>query len=92
MRGEPRGAGAGKGGHPSNTKSAVSGRLSRSAAGLAIVGARYLALGMMLEYRYKVKGRDVTSRDYEWATHELDAIYASGRLVLPFTGLLLFGY
>lgn len=57
-----------------------------------IVEARYLAIGMLLEYRYKSGAREVRSEDYLWALSEVDAIYASGRLQLPFEGLLLFGY
>lgn len=57
-----------------------------------IVGARYLAIGMLLEYRYTSGGRPISGNDYEWALAEIDAIYASGRLQLPFEGVLLFGY
>ncbi|HTN79696.1 MAG TPA: hypothetical protein VMK16_08480 [Acidimicrobiales bacterium] len=53
-----------------------------------IVGARFLALGVMLEYRYAA-GATPSYRD----VHDLlDAVYASGRLALPFEGVLLFGY
>ncbi len=53
-----------------------------------IVGARFLALGVMLEYRYAT-GAAPSYRD----VHDLlDAVYASGRLELPFEGVLLFGY
>lgn len=57
-----------------------------------IVGAKYLVLGMLLEYRYRAAGKEVKGADYDWALHELDAVYASGRLGLPFDGVLLFGY
>ena len=57
-----------------------------------LIRARYLAVGMLLEYRYKSGKREVRSEDYIWALSEIDAIYASGRLQLPFEGLLLFGY
>lgn len=57
-----------------------------------IVGARYLAIGMLLEYRYSSSSKQITGNDHEWALAELDAIYASGRLRLPFDGVLLFGF
>jgi hypothetical protein len=57
-----------------------------------IVDARFLALGVMQEYRHKIGGKSVTVRSYEDARDQLDAIYASTRLQLPFEGVLLFGY
>jgi hypothetical protein len=57
-----------------------------------VVGARYFALGVMQEYRHMTGGKQVTVSSYREAKDQLDAIYASGRLVLPFDGLLLFGY
>lgn len=57
-----------------------------------IVGARYLALGVMREYRHKTSGRDTRVRSFDEIRDQLDAVYASGRLGLPFEGLLLFGY
>jgi hypothetical protein len=57
-----------------------------------IVGARYLAIGMCLEYRYKSKQKESKSPDYLWAINEVGAIFASGRLRLPFEGVLIFGY
>lgn len=57
-----------------------------------IVGARYLALGLMQEYRHLSGGKEISVSSYTEAKHQLDAIYASGRLGLPFEGLLLFGY
>lgn len=53
-----------------------------------IVEARYLILGVMTEYRYS-KG---TTHSYREARDLLEAVYASGRLALPFEGILLFGY
>jgi hypothetical protein len=53
-----------------------------------LVGVRYLALGVMLSY----SGKDVSVASYSEAHSILDAIYASGRLKLPFEGVLLFGY
>jgi len=57
-----------------------------------IVGARYLALGMMDKYIYSSGAKKLTSHDYEHSRDQLDAIYASGRLQLPFEGVLLIGY
>jgi hypothetical protein len=57
-----------------------------------IVGARYLALGVMREYRHKSGGKAMKVASYHEAHDQLDAIYASGRLKLPFEGVLLFGY
>jgi hypothetical protein len=57
-----------------------------------IVGARYLALGVMQEYRHQSGGHQVAVESYREAKDQLDAIYASGRLALPFERLLLFGY
>lgn len=57
-----------------------------------IVGVRYLALGVMIEYRHQSGGRPTAARSFHEAREQLDAIYASGQLRLPFEGLLLFGY
>ena len=53
-----------------------------------IVDADYLVLGMMLEYR---SGK-TTLRSYERTRDQIDAIFASDRLKLPFKGILLIGY
>jgi hypothetical protein len=54
-----------------------------------IQDADYLILGMRLSYSYgKVKNQN----DYAKAKEQLDAIYSSGRLTLPFKGILLFGW
>lgn len=53
-----------------------------------IVDADFLILGMMLEYR----SGHTTMRSYERTRDQIDAIYASERLKLPFTGILLVGY
>lgn len=50
--------------------------------------AEYLVLGMILEYR---TGR-TTMRSYESTRDQLDAIYASEQLRLPFKGVLVVGY
>jgi hypothetical protein len=53
-----------------------------------IVDAEYLVLAMMLEY----KTGQTTMRSYERTRDQIDAIYASDRLKLPFKGILLVGY
>jgi hypothetical protein len=57
-----------------------------------IVGARFLVLGVMQEYRHQSSGQGVSVESYREARDQLDAIFASGRLRLPFEGVLLFGY
>jgi len=57
-----------------------------------IVGATFLVIGVMLEYRINTGGKTVIVRSFEDSKNQLDAIYASGRLGLPFQGVLLFGY
>lgn len=57
-----------------------------------IVGARYLVIGMMHRYVYSSGGKSSAHNDYANARDQLDAIYASGRLDLPFEGVLLIGY
>ena len=57
-----------------------------------IVGAKYLILGVMLEYRHQSSGKTARVKSFDEAREQMDAIYASGRLSLPFDGLLLFGY
>jgi hypothetical protein len=57
-----------------------------------LVDMRYLVLGLMLNYRHKSGGRDIDVASYREGREILDAVYASGRLALPFEGVLLFGY
>jgi hypothetical protein len=57
-----------------------------------IVGARFLVLGVMRSYRHQSAGRPIIVQSYIESKAVLDAIYASGRLHLPFEGVLLFGY
>jgi hypothetical protein len=57
-----------------------------------IVNVKYLALGVQLAYRHDAQGRDVTVHSFADTRDLLDAIHASGRLHLPFEGILLFGY
>lgn len=55
-----------------------------------ILDARYLALVMPIDYR---SGSSNTSmRAYSHTLSQLDALYASDRLKLPFAGVLLVGY
>jgi hypothetical protein len=53
-----------------------------------IVDAEFLILAMMLEYR----SGSTTIRSYDRTRDQIDAIYASERLKLPFVGILLVGY
>jgi hypothetical protein len=57
-----------------------------------IVGARFLIIGVMQEYRSLNKGNVSRVHSYEDSLAQLRAIYASRRLALPFEGVLLFGY
>lgn len=57
-----------------------------------IVNAAFLVLGVMQEYHHKSGGKSIVVRSYDEAKDQLDAIYASQRLRLPFEGVLLFGY
>jgi|TARA_B100000315_G_C14341042_1_gene479590 hypothetical protein len=57
-----------------------------------VLDARYLILAMMNEYRYKSGSKESINRSYDLARDQLDAIFASQRLVLPFEGVLLIGY
>lgn len=57
-----------------------------------IVDVRYLALGVMTEYRHLSGGKAMVVHSFHDAREQLDAVYASGQLRLPFAGLLLFGY
>jgi hypothetical protein len=57
-----------------------------------IVDVKYLALGVQIAYRHDTEGRHVVVHSFAETRSLLDAIYASGRLQLPFEGILLFGY
>jgi hypothetical protein len=48
----------------------------------------YLLLGVRQQYKYA----NVTQNDFEKTREQVEAIYASGRLNLPFKGLLVFGW
>ena len=57
-----------------------------------VAEADYLALGVRIDYTYKSGNKDVASADFEKARDAMDSIFASGRLQLPFTGVLVFGW
>ena len=57
-----------------------------------IVDAEFLALFLPVVYRVQSAGREVTVPAYREARDLLSAVYASQRLRLPFTGVLLVGY
>jgi hypothetical protein len=57
-----------------------------------IVDQRFLVLGVMRSYRHRSKGRTIVVSSYRNSKDQLDALFASGRLQLPFDGVLLFGY
>jgi hypothetical protein len=53
--------------------------------------ARFLVLGVMREYRHKSGLHETVVESYRESKNQLDAIYASGRLRLPFEVMLPFG-
>lgn len=57
-----------------------------------ILDAKYLALLLPIKYRHLSGGREVVVQAYSDTRSQLDAIYASDRLRLPFSGVLLAGY
>ena len=58
-----------------------------------IVDQHFLVLGVMRSYRYQSSsGRPIIVSSYRDSKDQPDALYASGRLRLPFEGVLLFGY
>ncbi len=57
-----------------------------------ILDAKYLAMLMPIAYRFKNGQEIATTPAYENTRNQLDAIYASQRLRLPFDGVLLVGY
>ncbi len=57
-----------------------------------LLDARYLILGVAVQYHYHTAGKPVVSSDFAVCRNIFDAIYASGRLRLPFEGVLLVGY
>jgi hypothetical protein len=57
-----------------------------------ILDSNFMALLMPVKYRTQSSGREHAIPAFERTRNQLDAIYASKRLVLPFTGVLLVGY
>jgi hypothetical protein len=60
-----------------------------------IVEARFFAIGVMRTYRHARKAKPEGTEEvqgYRETIAQLDAIYASRRLALPFDGVLVFGY
>jgi len=57
-----------------------------------ILDARYFVLLLPVAYRHNSSGRVVSVEAYRETRDQLNAIYASQRLRLPFEGLLLVGY
>lgn len=51
-----------------------------------VVGARFLVLGVMAEYRHQSNGREASVASYREARDMLDAVFASQRPGLPFEG------
>jgi hypothetical protein len=51
-----------------------------------------LGPGVMRSYRHQSGGRPIIVSSYRDSKDQLDALYASGRLRLPFESVLLFGY
>jgi hypothetical protein len=60
--------------------------------GSLMVDARFLALAVPVEYRYKSGKRIAKEPSYAKTYSVVEAIYGSERLSLPFEGLLLIGY
>lgn len=60
--------------------------------GSLMVDARYLAIAVPVEYRYKSGPRIAREPSYAKTYSVVEAIYGSQRLALPFEGLLLIGY
>jgi len=56
-----------------------------------IADADYFVLGVMRNYKYGAT-REVNVESYKDSVSTIAAIYESRRLVLPFRGVLLFGY
>lgn len=57
-----------------------------------ILDAKHMALLMPINYRTTTGGRETSIHAYERCLNQFVAIYASHRLKLPFTGVLLLGY
>jgi hypothetical protein len=57
-----------------------------------MLDARFLALAVPVEYRYKSGARTAREPSYVKTYSVIEALYGSPRLNLPFEGLLLIGY
>lgn len=57
-----------------------------------IVDADYAAIAVPIQYRFNVSGKVIKEPAYSKGYDLLDAIFSSGRLKLPFKGVLLIGY
>lgn len=57
-----------------------------------ILDSNFLALLMPVRYRTQSSGREHAIPAYDKTRNQVDAIYASSRLILPFMGVLLVGY
>lgn len=57
-----------------------------------LLDARFLVLYMPISYHTKQGGKPTIMRAYDGSRRQLNAIYASRRLALPFEGVLLVGY
>jgi hypothetical protein len=57
-----------------------------------LIDARFLALAVLIEYRFKSGAKTIASPDYRKTISVLGAIYASDRLRLPLDGVLIIGY
>lgn len=57
-----------------------------------MLDARFLALAVPVEYRYKSGARTAREPSYAKTYSVVEALYGSPRLNLPFEGLLLIGY
>jgi hypothetical protein len=55
-----------------------------------VADARYLVIGVRQFYQYGKK--DISRNDFEATRDLLDSIFASGRLKLPFEGVLIVGW
>jgi hypothetical protein len=57
-----------------------------------LIDAKFLALAVLIDYRFKSSGKQSGSADFVKSASVLDAIYASAKLTLPLEGILLIGY
>jgi hypothetical protein len=57
-----------------------------------LIDARFLALAVLIECRFKSGGKTIGSPYYRKTISLLDAIYASDRLRLPLEGVPTVGY